>query len=312
MKIKQRRWVLILGVFFVFITIGCGHKKSLLEPFNVAIAYIPNMQFTPFYVALEKGYFREAGLEITIDYGFSADVIGLVAGGMASAALADADQFLVAQQVLPVSAFFQYYSTLPMAILSTREGLFTPNDLSGKTFGVSELFGSSYLALRAFMQEQALDDITIERIGYTQLLSLERGLVDAAVVYANNEPLVLHNAGIPFTLWRALQHPIAGSVLVSARPINTSDVDKLQRFALALQRGMQFTIAHPEEAAQVAIGYIDGAEFEPTLQGIQATIPYFSLDNVVDMAMLTQTQRLLQELDLLSITVNPPFVLNVF
>lgn len=309
---SKRQMMGILSLFLIGI-IGCTPvQKSSLEPFKVAIAYIPNMQFTPFYVAIDQGFFDEVGLDLIIEYGFSADVMGLVAGGLADAALADADQLLIAQNVLPVSAFFQYYHTLPMALLSLSSGLLSPHHLNGKTIGVSELFGSSYLALQAFIRENELQDISIERIGYTQLMALERGLVDATVVYANNEPLVLKNNGTDFTLWQALESPLAGSVLVTSSTPKAVAFDKLQRFSLALQRGMQFTIAHPEEAAQIALGYIDGAEFELTLQGIQATIPYFSVDNKVNITHVMRTQELMKQLGFLTSDVREPSVLNVW
>jgi NitT/TauT family transport system substrate-binding protein len=311
MRMLRRSTFFLLGVWVLGL-VGCGSReKTSLESFTVAIAYIPNMQFAPFYVALDQGYFSEEGLDLIIDYGFSADVMGLVAGGMADVALADADQLLIAQEVLPVSAFFQYYRMLPMALLTTQASLFSSGDLTGKIIGVSELFGSSYLALRAFMQENALNDIKIERIGYTQLMSLERGLVDAVVVYANNEPIILQNAGINFTLWEAIKSPIAGSVLVSLQDLSARDLIKLEGFARALQRGMQFTMVHPEVAAQISMNYIDGSKFDLILQGIQATIPYFSTDNIVDITMLNSTQQLLQELGLLPAQVNSPSVLGV-
>ena len=49
---------------------GSGSGNDALVHVKVPLGYIPNIQFAPLYVAVENGYFRDAGIEVEFDYSF--------------------------------------------------------------------------------------------------------------------------------------------------------------------------------------------------------------------------------------------------
>jgi NitT/TauT family transport system substrate-binding protein len=63
-----------------------------VTPITVAMGFIPNVQFAPFYVAVEKGYFTDENLEINFDYGWETDLLKLVGTGELRFAVASGDQ----------------------------------------------------------------------------------------------------------------------------------------------------------------------------------------------------------------------------
>lgn len=105
----------LLGLL-AFVLLSCQAKPAkearTLTPLTLAIGYIPNMQFAPLYVAMHEGYFAQAGIDLTIEYGMGSDILSILAGGRVHFALGDADQYLLARaQGMPLQASYQYYET---------------------------------------------------------------------------------------------------------------------------------------------------------------------------------------------------------
>jgi len=85
-----------------------------LEPITLALGYIPSVQFAPFYVAIEKGYFREEGLDVKLRYGFESDLMKLVAAGEIPFVVASGEEVILARaQGLPVTYVMRWYNKFP-------------------------------------------------------------------------------------------------------------------------------------------------------------------------------------------------------
>jgi NitT/TauT family transport system substrate-binding protein len=166
---------------------------------KIAMGYIPNVQFAPYYVAVEKGYFDEEGLNVTFDYGMSTDIMSLVAQGLVHFGISDGDQVIIAREKgIPVRAVYSMYVKYPVGVVSLKErGIATAASLRGRRVGIPGPYGSNYIGLQIILGSAGLGlkDIQVESIGYTQVENLLAGRVDAAAVFVNNEPVVLAEMG---------------------------------------------------------------------------------------------------------------------
>ncbi|WP_029214439.1 ABC transporter substrate-binding protein [Kallotenue papyrolyticum] len=230
-------------------------------PVRIAMGYIPDVQFAPFYVAQARGYYQAAGLEVTIDHSDVRDALVQVGQGRLTFANAAGDEILQARaQGIPIKLVFQTFQQLPVAIFAKQSaGIKTPADLRGKTVGVPGRFGATYIGLLAvlYAAQVPADQVNIVEIGFTQAAAVREDKVDAAVGYFNNEPLLLQAEGIPVDVLPVSEYiSLVSNGIIAADTLIETQPDLVRRFVSATARGLQETIADPEAAFRDALRFI--------------------------------------------------------
>ena len=258
-------------------------EPQSLRPIPLGVGFIPNVQFAPFYVGIEKGFFAEEGIELSLEYGFENDYLKLVATDELQFMIASGDQLVLGRaQELPVRYVMNWYTSYPVTVFAKADaGIHEPADLAGRTVGVPGPFGATYIALRALLDVAGLTeaDIQMESIGFTQASAVSEGLVDAAVDYAVNGPVVLGNAGIEtvqIALDQYLQIP-ANGLVTNERTLH-EEPQLVAGMARALQRSIAYTLANPDEAFEIALNFVPeaGGENEAANRLVfDASLPYW-------------------------------------
>src|SRR5690606_22441918 len=106
----------------------------------------PDPQYAPVYVAVERGYFADAGLSIEFDYSFETDGVALVGANELPFAIVSGEQVILGRaQGLPLVYVLEWFQRYPITIVSKAEaGIKRPEDLVGRSVGLPALFGASY------------------------------------------------------------------------------------------------------------------------------------------------------------------------
>ncbi len=228
------------------------------------MGYIPNVQFAPFYVAVDKGYFTEENLQINFDYGMETDLLNLVGTDALQFAVASGDQVILARaQGLPVVYVMTYFQRFPVAVVSLEDVLLEePADLVGRSVGIPGLYGASYIGWRALLYAAGIDEqeIPLESIGYTQVASLTEDQVEAAVVYAANEPVQLRQAGYePHIIYVADYINLVSNGVITNEKTIAEKPELVSGLVRAFLRGLRYTIDRPEEAFEICLQYVPEA-----------------------------------------------------
>lgn len=226
------------------------------------MGYIPNVQFAPMYVAIEKGFFAQEGIDVALDYSFETDGVALVGAGELQFVVASGEQVLLARsQGLPVVYMFAWYQGFPVSVVSkTSEGISAPADLRGKRIGLPGLFGASYIGLQALLFSAGLtaSDVTMDSIGFNQVESLAADQEQAVVVYTANEPVQLRAQGYDVTELRVADYvQLTANGLVTSEEVIANDPELARAMARALKRGIEYTIAHPDEAYEICKKFVE-------------------------------------------------------
>jgi NitT/TauT family transport system substrate-binding protein len=232
---------------------GVQNDAGALTKIRLPMGYIPNVQFAPFYVAIEKGFFADEGLEIEFDYSFETDGVALVGAGELQFAVASGEQVLLARsQGLPVVYTFAWYQDFPVSVVAkTSQGINSPADLRGKKIGLPGLYGASYIGLEALLFSAGLkpSDVSMDAIGFNQVESLAADQEQAVVVYTANEPIQLRAQGYDITELRVADYvQLTANGLVTNETTIAQNPDLVRGMTRAMKRGIEYTIAHPDEA----------------------------------------------------------------
>jgi NitT/TauT family transport system substrate-binding protein len=245
---------------------------SALTQIRLPLGYIPNIQFAPLYVAMEKGYYREAGLEIVPDYSFETDGVALVGAGELPFAVVSGEQVLLARaQELPVVYVMAWYRDYPVAVVAKKEqGIRTPADLKGKKIGLPGLYGANYIGLRALLDNAGLaeGDVTLDSIGFNQVEALAADQEQAVVGYIANEPIQLAAQGYEVDVIPVSDYvQLASNGIITNEKTIREDPALVRAFVQATLRGISDTIANPNEAYEISKKYIETlASSDETLQ----------------------------------------------
>jgi NitT/TauT family transport system substrate-binding protein len=232
---------------------------------RLPMGYIPNVQFAPFYVGVEKGYFQQNSIEIEFDYSFETDGVALVGAGDLQFALASGEQVLLARdEGLPVVYVVGWWQDYPVGVASkTGQGILTPADLAGVRIGIPGLFGASYIGLRALLNTAGLEegDVILDSIGFNQVEALAADQAQAVVIYANNEPFQLEAEGYPVDLIRVADYAqLASNGLITNEETIASDPDLVRRMVQAFLLSLADTVADPGEAFEICKKYVENLE----------------------------------------------------
>ena len=256
--------LLVLGLTLVLS--GCTGSQSAngtgaLTRLTVPMGYIPNIQFAPFYIAIQKGYFRDAGIEINFDYKLETDGVKLVGSGELPFAIVSGEQVLLARaQGLPVTYVTAWYQQYPVSVVAKSDlGILIPQDLKGKKIGLPGLFGANYVGLRAllFQAKMSESDVTLDSIGFNQVDLFAAGKQDIIVGYAANEPIQLRARGIPVTEIRVADYvQLASNGILTNEKTIRDNPQLVSAFIGAFLKGLTDTIANPDEAFKVSESYI--------------------------------------------------------
>ncbi len=260
---------------FVLLLLTAG-SATAQEPVIVELflTFVPNIQFAPVYVALEKGYFADEGLDVRIRHGAEHDGVDLVAANQLQLGIFGGEQVLLARaQERPVISVYEWFQQFPAGVVAMIGADYDApdslSDLAGKRIGIHGRSGVTWTAFVALMNAEGMSeqDFVLETVGFNVPELICLGLIDAAVVYLNNEPLQIDNRITAKDCGDAQGHrvfpvtPVAdlvSNVIVTNETTLARQPDLVAAFVTAFDLGLRDAIANPAAATLAAAAHVEG------------------------------------------------------
>ena len=272
---------------------GSPSAPAELRQVNLLLGFRPDVQFAPFYVAQQEGFYADAGLEVRIEHRQAPDVQRLVADGQAEFGVADATDVMIARTAgIPIRYVSTLYQRFPVALIGEAGTVpDSPTGLDGLRIGTPGQFGSSWHALLALLDAGGLtvDDISVrEYPQFNQVDGLSNGDVDLITGFRNNEPLQLSGRGMDVELLTVDEvAPLPGPGMIVGDDLLASDPDLVRAFVEATAAAQAAVIADPDlgfAAAEVAVPEI-GEDPEVARAVLEATVELWEGDGFADGAV---------------------------
>jgi len=225
----------------------------------VGLGYIPSVQFAPFYLADQAGYYKAAGLDVTFQSKIESDLVRLVGSGAIDIGVADGTDVIPAvSQGIPVRYVATIYRAFPSVVFAkASSGIASAADLRGRKLGIPGRYGASWVMLQALLDSAGLKpaDVTIvEYPDFGQGAAVTQGAVDAATGFVNNEPVQLRLSGAPTTILAVDGIvPLPGPGLISGTSALASKKAAIAAFVGATLRAMNEIVATPSKGLDAAI-----------------------------------------------------------
>lgn len=252
-----------LAIVLLGALVACGGKEGAAsEPTKVT--YLTS--FGTFgrdayaYVAQDKGFFNEAGLDVTINPGTgTVDVLKLVASGRAQFGTGDltATMITVAKEKLPVTAVAAIHQRTVAAIVALEgSGISKPADLVGKKIG-DQPGSTNQVMFPVYAKAVGIDPAKVTFVpsappSLPQLLV--SGQVDGIGQFVVGTPLIEAAAKdrkavvLPYG---DFVPDLYGNMLITSKDLAGRDPALVRKFSGALLKGLQYSIDHPDELGQI-------------------------------------------------------------
>src|SRR5437868_11934478 len=216
----------------------------------------------PFTVAIDKGYFKAEGLDVTIDTaGGSLEPINRVASGTYDMGFGDINsliKFRDANPGTPIKAVFMVYNKPPFAIIGRKSrGVSAPKDLEGKKLGAPPQDGA-FAQWPIFVQANgiAASKVAIVSVGFpVREPMLASGEVDAITGFSFSSYINLKDSVVPandITVLLMADHGVnlyGNTILVNPK-FAAEKPEAVKGFLRAFLKGLRNTIANPASAVE--------------------------------------------------------------
>ena len=224
-----------------------------LEPVTLQLKWKHQFQFAGYYAAIEKGYYRDAGFEVTLaEPNGSDDPVDMVLTDKAQFGVGASELVLHRARGKAVVVLATILQHSPLVLIAAGGGERSVHDLDGKRL----MLVPYELELFAYLAREGLPTDRLRLLPHTfSPDDLIAGKVDALSGYSTDEPWVLRNANFAYSVFspRAAGIDFYGDSLFTTDARAHKEPARVAAFVNASLRGWQYAMAHPDEVADLIL-----------------------------------------------------------
>ena len=276
MSMSHRFGVRRVGVIALSLLLtGAGPSWGAPKEVRYILDFMPDGFHAPYYVALDKGFFTDEGLNVKISRGYgSGDTVLKLAAGQYDVGLAAIGALITARanENAAVKGIMLYLTRDMLTMWVRDEGkIATPKDLEGKTISTTPGNGH-FVMFPAFAKGAGFDAskvkwVTVDGAAMGPMLINKQ--IDAAPFFASHGPRIEAQAAERGVRLKPFPYAdyglkIYSTSLIARDETIQKDPDTLARFVRASLKGMRWAADNVDEAARIVMKHNPEVTFEAT------------------------------------------------
>src|SRR3954468_16030845 len=273
-----------IGILAAASVLAAATTASAQTPIKFSLDFKFEGPAAPFVVAIDKGYFKAEGLDVTIDTAAgSLEPINRVASGTYDMGFGDINsliKFRDANPGTPIKAVYMVYNKPPFSIVGRKSrGVVAPKDLEGKKLGAPPADGP-FAQWPIFVQANSIDaaKVTIVSVGFpVREPMLASGEVDAITGFSFSSYINLKDRGVPANdisvlLMADYGVNLYGNVIMVNPKFATEKPEAVKGFIRAFIKGLNETVKNPATAVDSVLKRNDVAKKDVELERLQIAL----------------------------------------
>jgi class 3 adenylate cyclase/ABC-type nitrate/sulfonate/bicarbonate transport system substrate-binding protein len=223
-------------------------QAHALDQVSLQLKWKHQFQFAGYYAAIEKGFYRESGLEVELrEGGPNVDAGAAVAAGAVDFGVCTTGVLISAEKranIVVLATIFQH--TAAIVLVPYRAGIRAVSELKGHR--LMDRPGNDDIA--AMLMHEGVDYAALPRVIHDgNPRDLLNGTADAMVAYSTNEPYVLEKLGTPYLTFspRAFGLDFYGDNLCTSKQQLAGHPERVRAFRAASLKGWEYALAHKDE-----------------------------------------------------------------
>ncbi len=264
---RQRFALFSCFVILCLCLFGCQGEQECPEPdlVRLQLKWVHQAQFVGFYMALEKGYYKQENIQVVLlEGGTRINQAQRLLTNEADFAVVPAEMVLLNNNIAnPLIALSVLYQRNPTVFVAKADsGIIRPKDFKGKKIAVGNLRTSGFIEgivqLNTLLQRKGIDPTSISIVPYdSTYASFLSDQADVTPAYLVGGVIKLRNKNIPLNIIWPGDYGVDfyGDTLVTTSSLANTNPDLALRFLRASLKGWQYSINNQQEAVAVALKY---------------------------------------------------------
>ena len=241
-----------LFLFFIFTT---SLYSENLKKITIQLSWFDQFQFAGYYMAKEKGFYKELGLDVEIKpFEFGIDIPKEVSDGKIDFAVGRETLILERTKNRNIVALYALFQATPLILISTKEsGINTINDFSNKKI-MTTIDDSSEVSLKAMIISNKVKVEDLNFLKHTHNINdLLNKNTDIISAYISKAPFQLNQKSVEYNIFdpKKFGFDMYSDMLYTSENLINRDLNAVLLFKKASLKGWEYAYSNIQESADL-------------------------------------------------------------